>query len=103
MEITDDGIGMLRDEVVDRFLTVGFKRRQAQGSFTDKGRSPLGRKGIGNLSSFSISRQVKIFTSKNGERTAFRMDRDKIKQQIESAPNKSYYPDELTDWPEGFG
>jgi HSP90 family molecular chaperone len=27
VSITDNGIGMSRDEAIDRFLTVGFKRR----------------------------------------------------------------------------
>lgn len=43
----DDGIGMSRDEVIDRFLNVGFKRRIQLGPETPKGRAPTGRKGIG--------------------------------------------------------
>ena len=45
--IEDDGIGMNRDSVIDRFLTVGFKRREVLGETTPSGRKPMGRKGIG--------------------------------------------------------
>jgi hypothetical protein len=100
--ISDNGIGMSRDEVIDRFLTVSFKRRQVQGLTTKKGRYPMGRKGIGKLSSFSIAKLVDVFTFKDGEKTAFRMDRDEIKRQISSATNKPYHPNELAEWPDGF-
>ncbi len=51
--IQDNGCGMTRDEVIDHFLTVGFRRRTAIGESTPiHGRKPLGRKGIGKLSSF---------------------------------------------------
>src|SRR5208283_324416 len=53
--IKDDGTGMDRDAVIDRFLAVGFKRREL-GEETPGGRKPMGRKGIGKLSTFSIAR-----------------------------------------------
>ena len=53
--VEDDGTGMDRDGVIDRFLTVGFKRRSELGETTAKGRKPMGRKGIGKLSIFSIA------------------------------------------------
>jgi len=53
--IEDDGVGMNRNEVIDRFLTVGFKRREILGELTAAGRKPMGRKGIGKLSIFSVA------------------------------------------------
>ena len=100
--IEDDGIGMDRDDVIDHFLTVGFKRR-AQIELTPiKKRKPMGRKGIGKLSSFSIARVVDVFTIKDGERTAFRMDRDVIKARISSNDSVPYEPPELSDWPKSL-
>lgn len=96
--IDDDGIGMSRDEVVDRFLNVGFKRRTQLGPTTPKGRSPMGRKGIGKLSAFSVARFVEVYTGSKGEHTAFRMDREAIREQIESGTRNLYAPEELTDW-----
>lgn len=101
--IEDDGIGMDRDDVIDHFLTVGFKRRAEIGELTSvKKRKPMGRKGIGKLSSFSIARVVDVFTIKDGERTAFRMDRDVIKARISSNDSVPYEPPELSDWPKSF-
>lgn len=101
ISIQDDGTGMTRDEVVNRFLTVGFRRRTATAMTTsDQPRKPMGRKGIGKLSSFSIASVVSVYTVRNGERTAFCMDVEKIKQKIEAEDEDTYSPDELDDWPE---
>lgn len=42
---------------------------------------------------------VEVYTVGNGERTAFRMDRDVIRKQIERGAQEAYAPEELTDWP----
>lgn len=100
--IEDDGTGMDRDGVIDRFLTVGFRRRVALGGKTAKGRSPMGRKGIGKLSIFSIAQIAEVYTVVNGQKTAFKMDREVIRKAIAGTGKNSYKPDELTDWPTGF-
>ena len=108
ISICDDGIGMTRDEVIDRFLTVGFRRRVGVGTTTPiRNRQPMGRKGIGKLSSFSIADVVSVYTIRKGQKTAFRMDAEKIKKAIEAedeARERSvpYRPDELDDWPNGM-
>ena len=96
ISIQDDGIGMTRNEVIDRFLTVGFRRRTVIGKTTQiHKRHPMGRKGIGKLSSFSIANVVTVYTVREGERTAFRMDVEKIKQSIEP---KTKAPIVLMNW-----
>ena len=100
--IEDDGTGMDRDGVVDRFLTVGFKRRDELGETTAKGRKPMGRKGIGKLSIFSIAQIAEVYTAEKGERTAFRMDREVIRKAIAGKGQVAYEPEELTDWPNGL-
>ena len=98
--IEDDGTGMNRDDVIDHFLTVGFKRRSQIGDVTPvKKRLPMGRKGIGKLSSFSIARVVEVYTVKGRERTAFRMDRDAIRANISANDAILYEPPELSPWP----
>ena len=97
--IEDDGTGMDRDGVIDRFLTVGFKRRDELGDVTALGRKPMGRKGIGKLSIFSIAQVADVFTTLDGDRTAFRMDREVIRKAIAGKGDNTYKPDELTDWP----
>ena len=91
--IEDDGTGMDRDGVIDRFLTVGFKRREVLGSKTAKGRSPMGRKGIGKLSFFSIAQIAKVYTIVKGQKTAFKMDREVIRKAIAGTGQNSYKPE----------
>lgn len=100
--IEDDGIGMNRDGVIDRFLTVGFKRREAQGETTPSGRKPMGRKGIGKLSIFSISQIAEVYTIQGKEHTAFKMDREVIRKAITGNTQKPYKPEELQSLPSDF-
>ena len=97
--IEDNGTGMDRDGVIDRFLTVGFKRRDELGEETPGGRKPMGRKGLGKLSIFSIARAAEVYTTSRGTRTAFRMDREVIRKVISGKSDDKYKPTELTKWP----
>jgi len=60
----------------------------------------MGRKGIGKLSAFSIAQVVEVYTARHRERTAFRMDRDAIREQIQRSSRNCYEPEGLSDWPE---
>jgi hypothetical protein len=97
--IEDDGVGMDRDAVIDRFLAVGFKRREELGETTPLGRKPMGRKGIGKLSIFSVARVAEVYTIHGKERTAFAMDREVIRKAISGKTQKPYKPKELSAWP----
>ena len=97
ISIEDDGVGMTRDEVVDRFLNVGFQRRSAMSASTPKGRRPMGRKGIGKLSSFSIAEVVSVYTIRGGKQTAFRMNAEKIRKQMQKNDQRPYRPQELPE------
>lgn len=97
--IEDDGIGMSRDGVIDRFLTVGFKRRETLGDATPSGRKPMGRKGIGKLSIFSISQVAEVYTIQGKEFTAFKMDSAVIRKAITGNTQKPYKPEELKSLP----
>ena len=89
--IADDGTGMTTAEVNERFLKVGHSRRDAQPGPTAKGRQPMGRKGIGKLSLFSIAGTVQVETIKDGERSGFVMQRDAIREQIEKEGGAGTY------------
>ena len=82
--IKDDGIGMTREEMQKYYLTVGHKRRRAGRTKTPSGRTPMGRKGIGKLSLFSIANKVRVETIKDGQKTAILMEVERIKECIES-------------------
>lgn len=51
----------------------------------------MGRKGIGKLSLLSIAEEVEVFTSKDGQKSALRMDVSDIRRQIEQSGG-TYYP-----------
>lgn len=94
--ITDDGIGMTPGEVNERFLKVGHRRRDEQPGLTAKGRSPMGRKGIGKLSLFSIAGVVQIETARGRDRSAFRMRLEDIRLKVRDAGGTgTYEPEEL--------
>lgn len=97
--IQDDGLGMTEKEVNARFLTVGYRRRSGQPGLTPKHkRKPMGRKGIGKLSLFSIADTVLIETAKNGELSAFKMHLPDIRSKIEAGGSDSttYAPTEVS-------
>ncbi len=94
IEIKDDGIGMTGQEVNERFLLVGYRRRDEQGELTEKGRAPMGRKGIGKLSLFSIADIIEVYTVKNGDKNAFRMKLEDIREKIKSGSG-TYEPNPI--------
>ena len=87
--ITDDGSGMTRDEVIDRFLNIGYQKRIVEGNRTKKkNRLIMGRKGVGKLSVFAIAERIEVHTAKRGERTAFWMSRADIRKHIKEESAK---------------
>ena len=58
--VGDNGIGMTRGDLNDRFLYVGYRRRENQATKTAKGRHVMGRKGIGKLSLFAIAETIQV-------------------------------------------
>ena len=104
--ITDNGHGMDLEEINNRYLLVGYRRREEQGSLTPKGRKPMGRKGIGKLSLFSIAEKIHIHTKKAGsDPEAFLMDALEIRATVEEQEaaaresgesiTPSYYPERV--------
>lgn len=73
--VRDNGHGMTYEEIGDKFLRVGRKRRVEEGDKTaDKKRDVMGRKGIGKLSVFGIATKAEIKTIREGKLSVFRMD-----------------------------
>lgn len=95
--ISDNGVGMTRTDVNDKFLTVGYeKRKDTENPFaklTSKGRAPMGRKGIGKLSVFSIARYVEVYSLKDGEKSGLSMRPEDIEACIKN--NAPYYPNPI--------
>ena len=99
--IEDNGCGMTYDDINDKYLHVGYERRnRPEEAITPKHKRPvMGRKGIGKLSLFSIADTIEIQTSKNGSKNGFFMSAEKIRELLkDSENNKDYHPEPL---PEG--
>ena len=90
--ITDDGDGMSYDDVGEKFLVIGRKRRDTDESRENsKGRKITGKKGVGKLALFGIGKTIKIETTRAGEnqKTCFVLDWDSILNE----PSGTYFPD----------
>lgn len=96
IEVTDDGCGMTMDDINDRFLKVGYQRRQHD-TTTQLGRLVMGRKGIGKLATFAIARVVEVHTRQDDhEPFAFRMDRQDIEERIRLDDSATYNPEPIS-------
>lgn len=100
--ISDDGCGMTTSEINERYLCVGYQRRENLQALTPRFQRPvMGRKGIGKLSLFSIARVIEVFTTKDGERCAFRMRVADIQAQIDDLDSGKYHPEPIpSEFPE---
>ena len=77
--IQDDGHGMSVADANDKYLTIGYARREDGGAKTPNGRPVMGRKGIGKLSLFSIANTIEVHSVKDGEKHGFKMNIEAIK------------------------
>lgn len=89
--IIDDGDGMSYDEVAEKFLVIGRKRRDTDESRENsKGRKITGKKGVGKLALFGIGKTICIETTRSGENETikFTLDWDSILSEATG----TYYP-----------
>lgn len=103
--IEDDGCGMDVADINNKFLYIGYQKRNENIQSPKFNRKYMGRKGIGKLSMFSIAKVVEIYSRKkveNGIYTvcALSMDIDDIsetigKENTDSNASSEYYPTEL--------
>lgn len=97
IEIVDDGVGMSFSDLNDKYLRVGYRRRDQDaehGKFTAKRRQVMGRKGLGKLSLFSIAESIDVLSAKDGEVHGLRMSIDGIKESVKNE-EAFYKPDPL--------
>lgn len=91
--IEDDGLGMSFDEINREFLPIGRNRRIINDSQKSKNnkRFVIGKKGIGKLSFFGISKRIEIETIQNYLKNRFILDWDKLKQSGEYFSQSGIY------------
>ncbi len=96
ISITDNGHGMTIKDANEKFLRVGYQRREEGEAITKTLKRPvMGRKGIGKLSLFSIAKTIEVYSVRSGECHGFRMNLDKIIEQIENKQT-DYHPEKLS-------
>lgn len=94
--ITDDGHGMTYDDINNKYLMVGYERREGKKNvLTNRGRPVMGRKGIGKLSLLSIANIITVETVKGEEKNGFVMSVKDIKDRIKQKKQIDYKPDPL--------
>ncbi|MGD1889420.1 MAG: ATP-binding protein [Cyclobacteriaceae bacterium] len=66
--IKDDGIGMSSKDIEEKYLFIGYNRREVNDNDKSfrKNRPVIGNKGIGKLAGFGVANTIKIVTIKDG-------------------------------------
>ena len=73
--ISDDGVGMSFEEINEKFLRIGRKRRIDDNGLSPSGeRKVTGRKGLGKLAFFGIGSTIEIKTKQSEIQTTFTMN-----------------------------
>ena len=64
--VSDDGHGMSRDDLADKYLRIGRNRVKDGDKFSEGGRRVAGKKGLGKLALFGIGSRVSVRTKRKG-------------------------------------
>lgn len=94
--IVDDGNGMRLNELNEKFLRVGYQKRNNGEAFSRTFHRPvMGRKGIGKLSLLSIADTIEIHSIVEGEEgNALRLSKTALEHEIE-CNNGVYEPEDI--------
>lgn len=92
--IADDGYGMTIDDVNNKYLHIGYRRRMSESDTTPEGRPIMGRKGLGKLSLFSIADIVEVRSFKAKKAHGLKMNVADIRKALK-ANKVSYSPSVL--------
>ena len=90
--IEDAGHGMSRNDLQEKFLFAGRRRRDADNSLRSKNKRRLlmGRKGLGKLAGFGVAHKIVIETraKENGSALRITLDYDKVREarQMDEIP-----------------
>lgn len=84
IEIIDNGIGMDKEDVNDKYLNVGYRRRRENGDKSEEKKRPvMGRKGVGKLALFGIADTIEVYTKQEDSGPqAFEIDAAEIREEI---------------------
>ena len=94
--IADNGCGMSKDDINEKYLRIGRDRRKEEPLTARHQRPVMGRKGIGKLSLFSIADVIEVQSYKDGQSCGFTMSLPDIRAKIQDKPGGgTYHPKPL--------
>ena len=93
MYIVDNGFGMSRDDLQNKFLKIGYSKRDELGAHSpNKKRPHIGRKGIGKLALLSCAEKVVILSKpSNGDWNGVVIDNSEIDEEIKKGSGIACY------------
>ena len=97
--VEDDGSGMsYTDGDIDKFLNVaGISRTNEEDSLSSElKRRKMGRKGVGKLAALSVSEEVDVMTSKNGEKSGIVLSRHPQGNELQAIPEEDIKFNKIT-------
>jgi len=98
IKVVDDGMGMGADQLQNRFLNVGYARRDdpTAKDTTKPDRPVMGRKGIGKLAMFSLASRIEVQSKREGcDPVAVVIDVDRLRKSIKQGDE--YELEDATD------
>ncbi len=91
--IKDDGTGMSEDDFQNRFLNIGYSKREDKGNKSPCGRPFIGRKGIGKLALLSCAEKITIMSkTKSTDYTGGVIDNPNLDKAIKDDLKPDQYP-----------
>lgn len=102
ISIKDDGCGMTHDELNDRFLLVGYRKRAQEGTSSPIYHRPFtGRKGIGKLSAFGMADIIEVISKTADDMSAhgFVINEEDIQNKLKANKDNeetAYHPTPLS-------
>ena len=81
ISIEDNGHGMAKQELEEKFLVAGRRRRlEEKKNHSPGGRAVMGRKGVGKLAGFGVARRIEVVTKVARDKHAhgIRLDFDEM-------------------------
>ncbi|MCH8032715.1 MAG: ATP-binding protein [Bacteroidetes bacterium] len=95
--IKDDGKGMTEDDFQNKFLKIGYSKRKDKNVKPPKGRSFIGRKGIGKLALLSCADRITVISkTESSDYVGGIIDNFSLDKAIENDLTPDKYP--LEEW-----
>ena len=103
IQVMDSGHGMSADDIQNKFLVIGRNRRKEDGDkrTTKFERLPTGKKGLGKLALFGLSKIITVDTICNGLRNRFVINWDELMNAEGSYNPRAELVDEPVNRPNG--